>query len=404
MDGSIKLYGGLALDGFGQGFRKAMSYIKTPFLAIEDKLISVNYKKVFSPRTIVLCLVSFLLTIFAIVCIVVSNSLRDTLLSQQAAMRFSGQSGDRYSQVSVFFPASSETKKTDILQLKEDIEKALFEAAIVDDAEDRFYADAWFGEGIVSVAGPRGAAQANAIAVGGDYFLFHQLKLRDGSYISPDDVMRDRVVVDEELAWRLFGATGVAGFDILINNQPFQIAGVIVRESDFASSLAYGDGAGLFMSFEALDMLLRVQDENSEAIVLGYEIVLPDPIVGFGYSIMVEAVSDDSAVVVENTSRFSVSNIVGVLQSFGNRSMQTDSIVFPHWENAARVIEDWLALLLVLTILFFAFPLVMVVICIVKILRYLFRKGKMAFRGLVEKRDEREYEKYLLAQNKALSK
>ena len=90
--------------------------------------------------------------------------------------------------------------------------------------------------------------------------------------------MLDRVVLDETLAWQLFGGFDVAGLTIQINGQPFQVAGVVRRESDFASKEAYLDGARLFLSYSAMAAL----DENSK--ITCYEIVLPDPITGFGLS------------------------------------------------------------------------------------------------------------------------
>ena len=59
-----------------------------------------------------------------------------------------------------------------------------------------------------SVTGDHGAAEVKAIGVGGNFFHFHPLRLRSGSYIAEDDFMLDRVVLDETLAWQLFG-----GFD-----------------------------------------------------------------------------------------------------------------------------------------------------------------------------------------------
>ena len=55
------------------------------------------------------------------------------------------------------------------------------------------------------------SVSAKAIGVAGDFFLFHPLKLLDGSFFSGSDVMQDYVVIDEDMAWQLFGSNDVAG-------------------------------------------------------------------------------------------------------------------------------------------------------------------------------------------------
>ena len=86
--------------------------------------------------------------------------------------------------------------------------------------------------------------------------------------------MLDRVVLDETLAWQLFGGFDVAGLTVTISGKPFQVAGVVRRESDFATKEAYQDGASMFLSYSAMKSL----DENST--ITCYEIVMPDPITG----------------------------------------------------------------------------------------------------------------------------
>ena len=73
-----------------------------------------------------------------------------------------------------------------------------------------------------------------------------------------------------------------------------------------------------------------------------------------------------------------------------------DAIEYPYWENAARYTEDWLALLLALTLLFIAFPVVCGVIYLIKIIRFLIKRGKRTAKRALEKRDQRKYDKYML--------
>jgi len=345
-------------------------------------------------KRIIIIAVNALCLIGLIVCLSVSSTIRAPLRSQQAAAAWAGQSGERFSQLSVFFPELYAFDEDRIHSLRSVLDDALLGASLESTPGRTLYSDAWSTETNVSLVSERGSVEAVAIAVGGDFFMFHPLYLRDGSYLSPNDVMKDRVVLDEELAWRLFGATRISGFNILINNRTFVVAGVVSRESDFANSKAYDYGAGLFMSFEAL-VMMNEEDEN-DVFISSYEIVMPDPISGFAENILREAIPDKSVRIVENTTRFSLSNLFSVIRSFGERSMHTGGAAYPYWENAARFAEDWLALLLALSLILLIFPIICTVIYGIKIIRYLIKCGKFTVSEFIKRKDKREYEKYKL--------
>jgi len=332
-----------------------------------------------------LCIIAF------IVCLSVSSSIKTPLRSQQAARAWAGQSGERFAQLSAFFPESSNFNEDGIRSLRFNLDNILQAASLESTPGRTLYNDAWSATGDVTIFDERGPFSAKAIAVGGDFFLFHPLYLRDGSYLSPNDVMKDRVLLDEELAWRLFGATSLAGFEVKINEKLFIVAGVFSRESDFASSLAYTYGAGLFMSYDAL---MDMTEGNTR--IETYEIVMPDPITGFALNAFTEAVGDPNVHIVENSARFSLLNSFALIGEFGERSMRSDSIMFPYWENAARYVEEWLALLLVLSFVFMTFPVICAVVYGVKIIRFGLNRGKQTVRKLIDEKDRRAYNKYLI--------
>jgi len=344
----------------------------------------------------VLCLIAFFL------CLLLSASIRNPLRSQQVAEAWAGQSGERFAQISVFISESEAFDRNQIFMFRESLDAALLVASLESGRGRVLYADAWSAKGSVSIASEliatfeRNPVTAPVTGVGGDFFLFHPFTLRDGSYISPNDFMKDRVVLDEELAWRLFGSVNLAGLEVLVNNKPFTIAGVVARESDFASQRAYSGGAGLFMSFEALEALMDLS--GGEVIITCYEIVMPDPITGFALRLVTEseAFADSDVHIVENSARFSLLSTFDTIRSFGERSMRGDAIAFPYWENAARLAEDWLAVLLVLALIFIIFPVVCGVIYSIKIIRFLIKRGKKSVRKAIDNRDQRLYEKYLL--------
>ena len=335
-----------------------------------------------------LCLIAFF------ICLGISYSIRSPLRSQQAAKAWAGQSGERFAQLSVFFPEGSGMDMDGIRGLRHSLDQALLAASLESDENRTLYTDAWSAEVDVSILSERirgNPSSAKAIAVGGEFFMFHPFNLRDGSYLSPNDVMKDRIVIDEELAWRLFGAIRVAGFEVLINNKTFIIAGVISRENDFASSKAYDYGDGLFISYDAL-----VDMTNGEAKIKTYEIVLLDPLTGFALDTLTGKIENESAHIVENNTRFSIGKLFSIIGSFGERSMRKDAIKYPYWENAARYAEDHLAFLLILSLIFIAFPIVCAVIYAVILIRIGVKHGKQYVKKLIAKKDKREYEKYVL--------
>jgi len=339
-----------------------------------------------------LCLIAF------ITCLILSSTITTPLRSQQAARAWGGQSGERFAQVSAFFPVASGFDEDSIRALYTSINRSLLDVSLEPSPERPLYTDAWSASVDVSVAGDNGPpVSVRAIAVGGEFFMFHPLFLRSGVYLSPNDIMKDRVILDEELAWRLFGSMHLDGLHVTVNGHPFIIAGVISRESDFASSKAYTYGAGMYMSFEALDEML-----DGNASITTYEIVMPDPITGFALKAITDAIQNTNVHIMENSARFSPGNSFSLLRSFGERSIRTDPIAYPYWENAARITEDWLALLLALSLLFLAFPLVCAIVYLVKTIRFGIKHGKIALTKAINKHDDKKYEEYLQKQKDKL--
>ena len=304
-----------------------------------------------SKRKIALAIAAAVMALLAGVCGVVMAVLAGTLESQQAAERWRGESEERFAQVSVFFPVGSELDDMSLYSFHDTVESKLVEGGLEQPETGSLWTEGYSAKGQITVEGLRGSSQVTAMGIGGDFFVFHPLRLRSGSYISGSDLMDDRVVLDEELACWLFGGVELEGLTVTIGGEPYYIAGVVERETDFASSKAYNDGPGIFMSYSALESL------GACSGISCYELVCADPISAFAESIVAEGLSNDGAYpVVENSSRYSLSSIFRVIGDFGERSMNNYGVVYPYWENAARLIEDYMVLFLVLLILFALLP------------------------------------------------
>ena len=63
--------------------------------------------------------------------------------------------------------------------------------------------------------------------------------------------------------------------------------------------------------------------------------------------------------------------------------MGLNGIIYPSWENAVRLTEDYAALLLVLTVLFALMPVISVTVLTVRAVKTGWRKGKYIMKNNV---------------------
>ena len=322
-----------------------------------------------SKKQIILFSVLLVFVLLCSACLIAYSSMAGAMQSQMTAERFRGGSGERFSQVSAFFANGKGKSFQDIFTFRTTIDPALAEAAPEETESGALWKDAFCGQAEVNVTGEKGSATVTTLGVGGEWFYFHPLRLRSGGYITESDLMHDRVVLDEDLAWQLFGSFDLAGMEITIGGNPYIIAGVVEREQDSADQRAYiVEGGSMFMHFDAMDALTEEVNETID----NYELVCSDPITGFALNIVETGfkLKDDvsAGIALENTGRFSYGGSLDVIWSIGERSMSKVAIVLPYWENAARYTEDMLAVLLVMAMLFGLLPFSLVAFCVIKLL------------------------------------
>jgi len=331
--------------------------------------------------------VNGLLALLALVCLLLCRSVCTALPTLNAAETWAGESGQPFAQLACYLPNDKPVTQEQVWQFRQALDGKLTDAALEAPENGRLYTDAYAGFGTLKVTGDRGSAEVKVTGVGGDFFRFHPLFLRSGSYLTETDLMQDRVILDEELAWKLFGGMDLTGLTVTIGTADYYIAGVVSREDDRYSTLAYADGAGMFMSYSALK-------QCSETVGIScYEIVLPNPITSFGKNLLQENFPLNGGLLVENSSRYSPGNLLQVIGDFGQRSMGRNGIIYPYWENAVRLTEDYAALFLVLTVLFVTLPAVTLTITVVGRIRKLCKATAVTIKtktmeGLEARREE----------------
>lgn len=281
---------------------------------------------------------------------------------QQVAGRWNSEGG--VAQVSCFFSPNAGISQDSIESFEHSLDSALKEASIEQESPNpgaRLWADAYSADGTVTLSSDRGRIEADAVGIGGDFFLFHQLRLLNGSYFSGNDLMKDYVILDEDAAWQLFGSNDVAGMNVTIGGRPHMVVGVVKRPSGRLYEAAGLDGIRVYLSYESLEAYGQSSGINH------YEIVMPNPVREYAVNYVREQLGqpEKEVDVLENSTRFRISKRLRLLLDFGTRSMNGKAIIYPYWENVARGYEDILALITLFQMIFVIYPSVLALVWIV---------------------------------------
>lgn len=287
--------------------------------------------------------------------------------TQSVAQRWSPEGGA--AQISCFFSRNVTFSQDSVMSFEHSLDSALVEASIVNESENpgaRLWADAYSAPGTITLASDRTSVKADAVGIGGDFFLFHPLKLVSGAYFSGNDVMKDYCVVDEDLAWQLFGSSNIVGQMITIQDIPHIIVGVVEQGSGKLAEAAGLDSPVVYVSYETLSTY-----GQSDGITC-YEIVMPNPVESYALNYVKEniGVQDTESVILENSSRYSVLSLLKVIGDYGIRAMNGKAIIYPYWENMARGYEDILAAILVIAGMLLLYSVTLVIIALVIVWRH----------------------------------
>ncbi len=278
------------------------------------------------------------------------------------------------------------------------------EATTEEEEKVKIYTSCYCAQGIVSIEFERVKAEnVDAIGVGGDFFLFHPMELVSGSYFGPDDIMKDLVVLDEDLAWQLFGSNDIVGQCVNIKGINHYIAGVVKRiDGRFPEAAGLTKGT-IYMSYDSLakyGTILSGRTETAEVSEDGtqmqsggincYEVVMPSPVDGIVAMLLKESMGlDDKYIrIVDNTERFNGFSLFEVASNFGIRSMWTQPIFYPYWENVARGWEDVLSVLFMIRMVCIIVFWLIVAVLVVQ----WYRNKTWTVRGVVSALADKKYD------------
>lgn len=256
------------------------------------------------------------------------------LESQREAERW--QAGeDSCAQVSAFISEDAALTDAAVMGAHTHVTEELSAVLGSPEAAEAAWTDAWCAESYTSVTGGFNTRQVRVLCTGGDWFAFHPLDVGYGWYYAPYDVIDGLAVLDELLAWQLFGAADVTGMEVLVNGHTCTVAGVVSVPE--AEREAYGDEPALFVSYEFFS---RVTGETPA--VTCYEAALPEAVKGFAQDTVSRALGlgEGMCELRRNTGRFSFGRSLSVMGELPQRSQRTGRIYYPFWENAARAAES----------------------------------------------------------------
>lgn len=248
--------------------------------------------------------------------------------AQYAASRWG--SGDMpAAMVSCFFGDGAPMSSAELPAVRGSLDAALRNDSISAPSDGaRLWYDSYCAQGRLSLTARDISVDVSATATGGDFFTVHAPELVSGWYYPAGDIVFDRVVIDENTAWRLFGSPDVAGMEVFIGGRPFTVTGVVRAEGGMAVYLPYE----AYLALGGTDALLC------------YEAVLPDPVRGYAKKIVSDA-AGSAAEIKQNTGRYSAESLLKTLGSISKRAERTVAVKYPAWENSAAVAQDKAAIL-----------------------------------------------------------
>lgn len=253
-------------------------------------------------------------------------------------------SGERFAVLTLYTEEGSALSKDQVETWAHQMDAALLESSITPSENGRSWAYTYAVEETMSVTGPRDKATAEVTAAGGDFFVFHPQEFVYGSPFLNDPSNPNGVVLDEDLAWKIFGATDVVGMEMTINDVPFVVSGITKRASDRSIyNYTYGERPRMFMSYAGY---IKLRGDDSHITM--FEATLPNPVRSFARNLFDKVITtnEETMTVLEASDRFSLQNRWNNSKQLKYSWIRENKIEYPYWENEAKVADYRCAILM----------------------------------------------------------
>lgn len=307
----------------------------------------------------------------ALILTMICSSAAESQSCNYAAQRWKGESKEQYTQLSCFLGNDAAFNKSGVKELKSNLLTKLEDVSIVAEQGKTLILDAFsadVGEKTLLCDSPK-KAEADITAVSGDFFFFRNFRLVSGAFFDDSDLMHDGIVLDRKLAWQLYGGDDIIGMNIYINSVKLYVSGVIETPDTDEEKSCLGSTPKAYVSYDVADMLEGdgMDEFEGEPVndsfdtVTCYECVMPDPVENFAYNALKDFFSDSCSgkySIVNNSKRFDPKERARSFKKIEECAIKNNTVVYPFWENASRMVEVRLSILYGIRKYLFAVPVI----------------------------------------------
>ncbi len=189
------------------------------------------------------------------------------------------------------------------------------------------------------------SVQANIVAVGGNYKVFHPFIYMSGGFLPEACIDMNQVVINDELAWRFFRSYDVIGNKISLLDQTFTISGVVREGNSSLDTTAKVREPRCYIYFSALENFYLDSAEDGperEIAITCYEAMLPELVSGVAVNDFKNALPtytemNPQLYVVSYTGRLGLINVWNYMMPIGATAESLSQYTFPYWEKVAQL-------------------------------------------------------------------
>ena len=356
------------------------------------------------PKIKHIVIIIFNAVIITAICIltVVGNSMAVSQQYNYTADIWKNNNKKDFAQTSVFLAENSGFTTDSLNSVRAELIKELQNVSIETDGKNLPYAESYSTQaGTFKIKGDLiGSSEAILTVAGGDFFIFRNFRLIDGSYFNEEDLMQDGAVIDRNLAWALYGSYDVAGMNLYIDGVKFYVSGVIENPETKPEKECYGKLPRIYISYDGASNLSALSERTETTIsssdtiptistdfrsITCYETILPNPVENFAYNTIKKQFSEDykdKCSIVKNSTRFEPSVRSKGFKKIADYAVIKNNINYPYWENASRIVEFKLTFLYFFRKILFIVPALTALWLVILAVIFLKRKKPAVLRAI----------------------
>ena len=199
--------------------------------------------------------------------------------------------------------------------------------------------------------------ESEVVAVGGNFAAFHPYEYMDGGFLPIDVKDPYQIVINDELAWKLYRSYSVVGEKIQVFGEDCTIVGVVREKRTSIDKISGASEPRLFCYFSTVrdlkekgyfdaaaeaDKDSKAAASYSDIAITCYEAFLPEVVKGVARSDMLAAMpsynmQDPQYLITSNTGRFRVDKVYDFVMPLGEFQAKYSCYEFPYWERTAQL-------------------------------------------------------------------